>query len=487
MNEDPFIDDDGRSSRDSHTARLAYVRVQPEARWPGLGRWLIRLLTAAVVVVLIIWFALPPPRVRQFPERIAVRFWHQWTGERQPLINAIVAAFNRSQTRYEVVALAVPGAVSDQKLLLAIAGGDPPDVMTQWGPTIGTWAADGLLQPLEDQLSAEDHRVLREDAFPIVLKAGTCSGHLYGLAVGLNAFACYYRPDLVRAVGLDPDRFPDTLEGLVEWGRRLDRVDRDGQLERIGFLPARLSVFAPLFGGGFTARGDGNLTIEDAGNQRALDFIGEAYRHYGFERVVHFRASLNTGGLAVEWPFISGQLPVTMDGQWRVEQLATYAPEVEYRTAALPPPAGGRVRAGFGTANLAIIPIGARQVPGAIAFMRFWSGLADAARPAAFHTSGGWLPPLRTTVRSPDFQAFLSAHPQFRTFVDLIDSPGIESVLPVPYQVYFNHRLWAAEDHVVRGGKSAAEALHDLAHEIGRERQRRARSLDVNDALGQSP
>ncbi len=477
MNEDPFIDDGGRSSRDSHTARLAYVRREVEPRWPGLLPWSVRVLAAAAVAVVLVWFALPAPRVRQFPERVAVRFWHQWTGERQPLIEAIVAAFNRSQERYEVVALAVPGAVSDQKLLLAIAGGDPPDLMTQWGPTIGTWAADGLLQPLEDHLSAEDHRILREDAFPIVLKSGTCAGHLYGLAIGLNTFACYYRPDLVRAAGLDPDRFPDTLEGVAAWGRRLDRFDREGRLERIGFLPGRLAVFAPLFAGGFTSRPDGTVTIEGEGNQRALAFIGEAYRHYGFERVVHFRSSLNTGGLAVEWPFVSGQLPVTMDGQWRVEQLATYAPEVEYRTVPMPPPAGGRVRAGFATANLAFIPVGARQVAGAIAFMRFWAGFDDPGRTAAFNASGGWLPPLRTTVTSPEFQGFLRAHPQFRTFVELIDSPDVEPIPTVAYQVFFNQRLWAAEDHVVRGSKTPEQALRDLAYEVERERARRARSL----------
>lgn len=484
MTEDPFYDE--RSSRDSHTVRLAYVRLE-ERRASPFVPWVLRGLAALALIAAIMWFALPSPMQRQFPERVAVRLWHQWTGERQPLIDAIVADFNRSQTRYEVIALAVPGAVSDQKLMLAIAGGEPPDVMTQWSPTIGTWAADGLLQPLEELLSTEDHRVLREDAYPVALKAAQCHGHLYAIPIGMNNFACYYRPDLVRAAGLDPDHFPESLEELVVWGRKLDRFDAKGRLERVGFLPSRLAIFAPLFGGGFTERPDGGITIDTDGNRRALAFIGDVYRHYGYERMIQFRASLNTGSLAVEWPFVSGLYPISVDGQWRVEQLANYAPEVEYRTAPLPPPKGGRVHAGFATINLAFIPVGAKQPAGAIAFMRYWSGIHDAAIAGAFNASGGWLPPLRTTVASPDFQDFLTRNPQFRTFVTAIDSPHVEPVPPVAYQVYFNSRAWQAEDRVVRGDKTAEQALKDLEEEVERERGRRSRLSRTGSLGGDAP
>jgi multiple sugar transport system substrate-binding protein len=479
MSEDPFHE--SRTIHDSQTVQRAYVKLEQERTWPPFVGWLVRIVVAAVVVWAIAWFALPSPIARQFPGRTPVHFWHQWTGERQPLIEAIVASFNRTQERYEVIPLAVPGAQSDQKLMLAIAGGTPPDVMTQWSPVTGTWAADGLLQPLEGMLSPEDLRILREDAFPVVNKAAWSHGHLHGIPTGLNNFAVYFRPDLLRAAGLDPDHFPDSLEGLVEWGRKLDRVDVRGNLERVGFLPTRLGVYEPLFGGGFTERPDGGLTIDNDGNRKALAFIGESYRHYGYERMIQFRAALNTGSLAVEWPFVNGLYPIAVDGQWRVEQLATYAPEVEYRTAPIPPPRGGRARAGFGTVNLAFIPVGAKEPAGALEFIRFWSGLSDPARAGAFNACGGWLPPLRTTAHSPDFQDFLTRNPQFRTFLDAIDSPDVEPVPPVAYQVYFNSRVWQAEDRVVRGDKSPEQALKDLEMEVERERSRRARLTRRDD------
>jgi hypothetical protein len=55
-----------------------------------------------------------------------------------------------------------------------------------------------------------------------------------------------------------------------------------------------------LFGGGFTERADGGITIDTDGNRRALTFLGDVYRHYGYERMIQFRASLNTESLAME-------------------------------------------------------------------------------------------------------------------------------------------------------------------------------------------
>jgi multiple sugar transport system substrate-binding protein len=110
-------------------------------------------------------------------------------------------------------------------------------------------------------------------------------------------------------------------------------------------------------------------------------------------------------------------------------------------------------------------------------FIRFWSGLERPERAAAFNTSGGWLPLRRATVRSPDYQDFIARNPQFSTFVDQLDSIHLEPLAPVAYQVFFQNRVSACEDHAVRGSKTPAQALADLEAEIERERARRARLM----------
>jgi multiple sugar transport system substrate-binding protein len=220
---------------------------------------------------------------------------------------------------------------------------------------------------------------------------------------------------------------------------------------------------------------DGSISIYTEENIRGLEYIVDAYKHYGFERVVHFRSSLNNGGLATEWPFVSGQYPIALDGQWRVEQLAHYAPDVEYRTALVTAPRGGTPGAGYVSVNLAFIPIGAKQPEGAMAFIRFWSGLERPDRAAKFLTNGGWLPMRRAIAEAPAYREFIEQNPQFQVFVNQLTSPNLLPLPAVPYQVFFFSQLQYTEDRAVRGITSAREALKDLERVVNQERARRER------------
>ena len=103
--------------------------------------------------------------------------------------------------------------------MLAVVGGDPPDVMAQWQYVIPTWAKSGMLTPLGGLMSETDRETFEREAYPVAKKIGGYAGQLYGMPIGINAWACYYRKDQLRALGVDPQHLPSTLEGLVELGR----------------------------------------------------------------------------------------------------------------------------------------------------------------------------------------------------------------------------------------------------------------------------
>jgi multiple sugar transport system substrate-binding protein len=404
--------------------------------------------------------------------RVQVRFWHMWTAEWKLVVDRIVERYNRSQDRYEVVALSVPPTGAESKFLLAVVGGDPPDVMAQWQNVIPTWADSGLILPLDELMSPADRATFEHDAYPVVKKIGMYRGHLYGLAIGVNTWACYVRLDHLRDAGLAPAALPTTLEGLVAWGRRLDRFDREGNLTRLGFLPQWLMLYAPLFSGGFYDEASGQLTPDTRANRRALTYTVEQRQKLGIDRVTRFDSAQNAG-FGVEWPFAAGALSMTVDGQWRVEQLAKYAPGLQYRVIPVPPPEGGRERAGYANGNFMIVPRGAKQARGAWEFIRFWSGLADPVAAAELYTWGGWLPALPAVAQAPAYQRYLERYPQFRTFLELMPSEHLDTVPPVPFQTYLLDRIEAADQAAARGALAPAAALTRLAQEIAQERARR--------------
>ncbi|MFZ4508012.1 MAG: ABC transporter substrate-binding protein [Fimbriimonas sp.] len=434
-------------------------------------------LRLAFVLLLSVGFvsflAWPTAQVNQYKGRTKVRYWHMWTGEWQVVIDRIVKAFNDSQDEYEVVALSIPWTVGDTKPLLGIAGGDPPDVMTHWASVVPSWAAANWLTPMDEVMTPAEIERFKRETYPVALQVGTYHDRVYGVSVGLNAFGLFYLPQHFREVGLDPDKFPATLEELAEASHKLTKFDSKGNLVRLGFLPSNFLSLSESYGGGLYDWKAGKLTINTPQNLRALQYIVDERKKIGFDKVLRFNSGLDTGSFAGGWPFIGGALSCTFDGQWRVEQIGKFAPNLEYRTIPVPPPQGGIPLAGTTNGNFMIIPKGAKEKKGALAFIKFWSGMDDPERAAKFYTWGGWLPLTDRVAKAKDYQAYLHKYPQFATFITVLASPNYTTAPPVAYQQFLTDRANRAEDLAVRGTMTPAQALKNLEQEVIAELQRR--------------
>lgn len=413
---------------------------------------------------------------RKYPHRIPVRFWHMWTAEWKGVIDDICEDFNKSQDKYEVIPLSIPSGEgqADSKFLLAVAGGDPPDVMAQWSPVIPKWVESELILPLDGMMSPADRKYFDENAFPVAKKLGVYKGKLYGLPTGVDIEACYYMPSHFREVGLNPDHFPATLEELSAYADKLNKKDKDGRLIRVGFMPTDWNEFVQGFGKGFYDWQTNKLTIDTPGNLTALKFLADERKRLGWDNVQRFQAGIggmNGGGAS--WPFITGSYSILVDGQWRVEQMAKYAPDLEYRTAPLPPPAGGHKNYSWGNGNFVVIPRGSKCKEGAWEFAKFFAGMGNPDRAAKHAISGGWLPVFRTDAQAPRYQNYLKKHPQFRTFVNLMGSEWVQPSPPIPYYMYFRDRRIRLEDQVLRGLLSPEKAIKKLDDDVKAEKARR--------------
>ena len=443
-------------------------------RFASVLRWLgVLALVAGLALVLV-------TRARMLADaqspgahaRIPVYYWHMWSGQWQPTMERVVAEFNASQDKYEVIPLQVPYAQADSKFLMSVAGGNPPDVMAQWTQAVSTWSQDGVLQPLDTRMTPAERQFFLRGTYPVVHQNGWYKGHLYGLVMGVDVYACYYCPDQFRQAGLDPDHFPQTLEELTAAGRKLDQTDATGRYTRLGFLPQSFTNYAPSFGGGFYDNATGHILLNTPANLRAMSYLVDTSKMLGLDRVQRFNSGLKSQNGA-DWPFIDGSFSVALDGEWRVLQLAKYAPHLDYRVAPLPPPAGGKPLASFANTGFLTIPAGAKHSEGAWEFIKFWSGLDHPEQAAKYTTWFGWLPSSPRMAKSVDYQAFLHHYPAYQTFVALAASPNLVTTPPVPYQLFLLDRISAVDDLAARGALSPAQALATLEQDTARERARR--------------
>ena len=431
-------------------------------------------MVIVTVLGLAVSFALHNPTRRKYPERQQVRMWHMWTGKWAGVVQEIVDRFNESQTTYEVVALSVPSQAGNSKFLLAVAGGDPPDCMAQWNNVIPRWAESKLLVPLNSMMTEEEWARFQKTTYPIAKRIGIYKGNLYGVTTGLNVWACYYRKDFLEQAGLDPADFPKTLEGLIEWGQKLNRFNEKGELNRLGFMPQSFRMYAPGFGGGlWDWKNPSDIMLDTPQNLRALKYLVQCRQKLGFKNVERLESGFRQG-FADDWSFMHGYYAIVVGGQWRVKQLADHAGSVRYGTIAVPPPArGGLKNYGFSNGNFMIIPTNAKCPKGAWEFIKFWSGLTNPERAAEFYTMGGWLPLNDSIANAKIYRKWVKDHPQFQTFLDLMPSENIHPMPPVPYQDYLADRVQQADDTAMRGTLTPSEAMDRLVGEIKTERKRR--------------
>jgi multiple sugar transport system substrate-binding protein len=396
-----------------------------------------------------------------------------WTGEWKDVVEGIVAKYNTSQTKYEVIPLSLPEG-AETKLQMGIAGGDPPDAMVEWNPVIPTWAQGNLLQAMDELMTPEERANYERDAYPVVKRIGVYDGHVYGLAVGLNLFACYVRKDIVKEAGVDPETWvPKTLEELEAVGRKLDRRDKSGNLTRVGFMPPGFGMLAPAYGGGlYDWNGSRQVTIDTPQNRAAMRHSAEARKRLGFDDIVRFQSAQGSdfGGA---WAFIQGTYGIIVDGQWRVEQLRKYAPHVPYRVFPLPPPKGGLPLAGNSNGNFILIPKGAKNVAGAWDFVKWWNGLDDPNTAADPFVKMAQLPPSAAVANTEIYRRYLRENPAFAVFVSMLPSKNIHPLPPVPYQLFLNDKRSSAEDAAQRGTIDPDAAVKRLAEQVRAEIDRR--------------
>ncbi len=138
-----------------------------------------------------------------------------------------IVALNKEHTELRPVkwgGLWLPGAGGRSPLLLAMAGGNAPDIYTCWFHIIQNDIAQGFLMPLDKWIGANGDTWEGWHRIPELWHRVASDGkHIYGLpSDGVAYYGIVYRKDLVQAAGLDPDAPPPaTWEAFWKWCQKL--------------------------------------------------------------------------------------------------------------------------------------------------------------------------------------------------------------------------------------------------------------------------
>ncbi len=376
----------------------------------------------------------------------------------------------------------MPGANLDLKFFLAVAGGNPPDLMNHDDPIVADWANRDALIPLDEVASKQEIKSVKEWLFPAAFRLGSYDKKLYALVNGLDVRALYYNATMLEEAGLEP---PKTLEELDIIAEHFNLFEQ-GKLTKVGYMPdtRRLWAWAIVHGGRFFDPSSKDpIVLGCKQNFTALQWMASYSERLGADQISTFR----TGDQALtgtSFPLLANRrYAAIMDGQWRVRDIKeakdqaakSGEPMDHYGVVPLPTPEDGLQDAGWINGNFFIIPRGAKQPAGAWEFMKFWVGF-DGKQDQAAKTcaSGGWIPVSKTVTETKSFQNYLLENPLFSEFVKLAASPNQFPTPVIPAAPFYLREVNSAVQDVMYRGADPKKRLEQAATRV---RQQYARAV----------
>ncbi len=421
--------------------------------------------------------------------RIQLSYWEKWTGAEAAAMQATVDAFNASQDRIRVNL--VTTSQVDRKLLVATAGGDPPDVAGLWLASVASFADRGALLPLDDFMRADgvEPYVWLERYTPVYATMGQHGGRTFGLPTTGTAVALHWNKALFREVGLDPERPPRTLAELEEFSRRLTKRDpATGAITQMGFLPQEPPWFLwaqPLWFGGHYFDESGEIAIaSDPQSVAGYEWLREQSREYGLADVQRFMSGFGPFASS-QSPFFSGKVAMVFQGVWLNNFARQYAPALEYGVAPWPTVTGDPFA--LTEADMVVIPRGTKHPEASWEFVQYLASNNPLARTRA-ELQGIEIVCYLQEKTSPlrDWSPFFTEHhphPLIAFFRELESSPGaVHAPASGVWQEYSRElataseriRLLEATPERALGQVQARMTTAWSLHRTSLERQRRA-------------
>lgn len=365
---------------------------------------LARLCLIARVAVLPPLISCSAPRDKQAPRHVT--YWEKWTGFEGEAMDAVIDDFNaeevakaRANPSYAPIEVEkVTIASFEQKLLIAIAGGNPPDLAGNYSFYVAAYADNGALTDLGPLL--EKSGFDRNRYIPHYLELGEYRGKTWAVPIVPASNALLSNKQLFRDAGLDPEKLPTTIEELDADAEKLTKWEvtlasgekqiRTGYLPEIpdsqkrliqaGFLPSEPGHWSYAWGDFFGGRllgSPGKATAADAANIRAFDWMRSYSEKLGVGVIKRFRSGFGNFS-SPQNAFLSGKVAIVLEGVWMHNFIEKYAPGLQWAAAPFPHPQDRPDLAGTteADADVLVIPKGSAHPAEAFQFMKYLTSQA---------------------------------------------------------------------------------------------------------------
>jgi multiple sugar transport system substrate-binding protein len=383
-------------------------------------------------------------------------YWTGWSGFEFDELQKLVDKFNEEH-KDEIFVNMTTVFGQYEKVLTAIAGGNPPDVVSAvWLHELVSMASRGGLQPVTGY--AEAAGIDGSEYFPQLWDAWWYNGDLWGLMITSGSQVIAYQPALFEEVGADPANPPKSTTDLDLVAQSLEKVDANGNIERVGLLPAGLTWWGRVFGGSFYNAENQTITANDPKIVAALEWEASYRQRLTPEAVAAFQSGFGDY-MSPQNSFFVGKEAMTQVGEWFIQFQKKFAPDLVMEFMPAPYPEGGNDNTTTFGGSVFTIPTGVKAPEASWEFIRW---LSEPQNMGDFCFNIQNVPP-KLALASED--RFVS-DPRFQLAVNLLNGPHAFGPDKMPVNSLLFSRLAEAESAVFNGQMTAQAALDQVTAEV---------------------
>ncbi len=452
-----------------------------------------KLIIVGFIAAVFLWWLYPSRDIKTKEGVTELMLWAPGTFflEMEPLLKH----FEKENPQYKVVigqAAARDMVADPQRFLCSVAGDMSPDVIMFDRYAVIEWASRGAFQSINEYLAADQTNL--NIAYPVntnvivapALNEVIYKGQMYGIPVLAGDRFLYYNKDMfIRAGLVDKNgdaKPPKNWKELEEYAVKLTKFDKKGRIKQLGFGPnfgnSWLYMYAWQNGAEFMSKDGKTCTLNGSNVVEALDFMVRIYDSLGGAKgVFAFQSTFQAGTLD---PFINDKVAMIIHGDWFMQTIATYKPNMNFDTAPAPIPEK-RIKDGFKPITWMggwsySIPSVSKNKEGAWKMIRWLSSFKAQkmliAEQAENNASQGrtFIPRLSCDKRMNEYsyKNYVQNNPNlsiplkkaFQLTIDMLPDAKYRPVTPVG-QLLWNQHVIAYENAVYHKADSSKESLDE--------------------------
>ncbi len=271
-------------------------------------------------------------------EPVTITFWHAYSADTEAkfLDETLIPAFEAAHPNIKVQSVLVPYDQFRRKLLIALSGGEAPDLARLdiiWVPEL---ADQGALAKLDEVIP--DFQSLADQMLPGPLSTNFYKGNYYGLPLDTNTRILVYNKDMFAAAGIT--EAPKTIADFTADCEKIKALGSDKYCFADGGTYAwAVNPWIWSFGGDVT---DPDITkatgyFNGAGTVAAYNFLKD-----GIDKG-YINPAMKGGSLDSWGAFAQDKVAMIFEGPWFMPSFGGQFPDKQYGMALLPAGDGGSI------------------------------------------------------------------------------------------------------------------------------------------------